>query len=143
MDSLIAPLFTVLIEKKVDIPEVKPTPIVIERVVREPSVPEVATIAPQGATGGSGGYIMAGFNCVQCANQLTGRAQNGNAGNHVPSSSTPWIGAIMIFYPGEQGAGFAGHVGVVVGINNDGSVNLAHCNWSSGETTFASTGKFY
>lgn len=48
----------------------------------------------------------------------------------------------MIFYPGEQGASGAGHVGVVVGIHG-GMISLAHCNWGGGQTTFRSTGKFW
>lgn len=96
--------------------------------------------APQAAVGGRG-YILPGLNCVACVRAMTGRSQNGNAGQWRASSSTPWIGAIMIFRPGEQGASGAGHVGVVVGINGN-RISLAHCNWP-GQTEFRSTGKFF
>lgn len=95
-----------------------------------------------GAVGG-GGYMLPGYNCVACVIQLTGRGQNGNAGQWIPSHSTPRVGDIMIFYPGEQGASWAGHVAVVQGINSNGTINVAHCNWGSGQTTFYSTGKFW
>lgn len=125
---------------------IKLKPIVITRVVRVKAKPQETASAPPrspAGPGGSSGFIMPGFNCVACVQALTGRAQSGNAGSHAPSFSTPRVGAIMIWYPGEQGAGPAGHVGVVKGINPDGSVNIAHCNWGGGQTVFASTGKFY
>lgn len=124
---------------------VKPSPVVIQRTVQvEQSEAPVASPAPvqDVQVGGGAGYIMPGNNCVACVMALTGRAQSGNAGSHVPAFSTPRVGAIMIWYPGEQGASGAGHVGVVVSVNSDGSVEIAHCNWPS-QTTFASTGKFY
>lgn len=89
------------------------------------------------------GYIIPGWNCVECVRRLTGRAQNANAGYWSASHSTPRIGDVMIFAPGEQGASWAGHVGVVTGINADGTVNIGHCNWWSGQTRFYSTGKYW
>lgn len=97
---------------------------------------------PQAQVGGGAGYIIAGSNCVECVRRLTGRSQNGNAGTWRASTSTPYVGAIMIFYGGEQGASSLGHVAVVVGINGDGTINVAHCNWQ-GQTRFRSTGKFW
>lgn len=100
------------------------------------------TKASYAAPGGSSGYVMAGNNCVACVKAKTGRGQNGNAGTWTPSHSTPQIGDIMIWRPGQMGAGSAGHVGVVTGVNPDGTVNIAHCNWP-GQTRFASTGLFW
>lgn len=112
------------------------------------STPQVTTVStplktPQTAPSGGGGYIIPGYNCVECVKRLTGRSQNGNAGQWMASSSTPSIGAVMIFYAGEQGASYAGHVAVISRIYPDGSVDVIHCNWSGGQTHFYSTGKFW
>lgn len=114
-----------------------------------PAVVETRVIqAPAGSTpiaaseGGRSGYLLRGGNCVVCVKAMTGRSQGGNAGTWRPTSSVPWIGAIMIFRPGEQGASGAGHVGVVVGIHGN-KISVAHCNWGGGQTEFYSTGKFF
>lgn len=90
---------------------------------------------------GSMGWIAPGNNCVTFVRLFTGRAQNGNAGTWQATSSTPAIGKIMIFRPGQQGAGRQGHVGVVVGIGGN-TIYLAHANFP-GRTAFVSTGMFY
>lgn len=120
-------------------------PVVVqERVVKAQTapVPKAIPKAAPAAPGGSLGFVMAGNNCVVCVRAMTGRSQNGNAGTWRASHSTPNIGDIMIWRPGQGGAGSAGHVGVVKGINADGTVNIAHCNWP-GQTRFASTGLFW
>lgn len=111
--------------------------------VYTPPTPTVAPEPLKTPVVSGNGYIVPGFNCVECVRRLTGRAQNANAGYWSASHSVPRIGDVMIFAPGEQGASWAGHVGVVTGINADGTVNIAHCNWWSGQTTFFSTGKFW
>lgn len=121
------------------IPPEKPTAIVYEETL--PQAQNTPQTTAQAASGGTSGRILRGNNCVACVKAMTGRGQNGNAGQWRASSSTPWIGAIMIFYAGEQGASGAGHVGVVTGIHGN-QIELAHCNWQ-GQTTFYSTGKFW
>lgn len=119
-------------------------PVVKTEVVKDvpaPIEPPITAKTPQIA--GGSGYMMSGSNCVVCVRAMTGRGQTGNAGTWRASSSTPSIGAVMIFAPGEQGAGGVGHVAVVRGINPDGSISVAHCNWGSGQTTFRTTGKFW
>lgn len=124
-------------------PSQKPLkPVIISKVEKVATLPPDAPRPSTEAQTGGLGYIMPGSNCVACANALTGRAQNGNAGSHIPTHSTPKVGDIMIWFPGEQGAGAAGHVGVVVGVQGS-TVQIAHCNWGGGQTSFASTGKFY
>lgn len=117
--------------------------IAAEKRLAEEAAPRASYYRPPVVTAIGNGSIMRGNNCVQCVYQMTGRRQNGNAGQWQASSSTPWVGAIMIWRPGEQGAHSAGHVGVVKGINSDGTVSIAHCAWSGGQTTFHSTGKFW
>lgn len=84
--------------------------------------------------------------CTWYVYDQTGRGQNGNAGTWSPTSSNPAVGKIMIWRAGEQGAGGAGHVGVVVGVSG-GSVTIRHMNWRGlgvvSTETFRSTGKFY
>lgn len=110
----------------------------------EPVVKTVtAEEAPKLVTGGSPGYVGGGGNCVSFVCSLApGLCQQGNAGTWRANSSVPSIGAVMIFRPGQQGASGAGHVGIVTGINPNGTINLAHANWA-GQTTFSSTGNFY
>jgi len=119
------------------IPSQPPESVVKTEVVNEPQKPAQSVSQPQGG----GGYVMPGSNCVTCVKALTGRGQNGNAGTWKATSSVPSIGAIMIFRPGQQGAGSAGHVGVVTGINGN-KISLVHCNFPN-KTEFYSTGLFY
>lgn len=65
---------------------------------------------------------------------------NGNAAEWVASaratpgwhvSRTPQVPSIMVLMPGVQGAGGYGHVAVVEGINEDGSVRTSNMNWYS------------
>lgn len=116
------------------------TPLVYAEVVYA-STPTASYISPQSASGGLG-YMLGGSNCVACVRQMTGRSQNGNAGTWVASHSTPHVGDIMIFRPGQQGAGSQGHVGVVTGVHGN-MVSLAHCNWGGSQTEFYSTGLFW
>lgn len=116
------------------------SPVVKQEVVNAPSpTPEIK--APENPS--SGGYVAGGSNCVAfvCA-MAPGLCQQGNAGTWSANSSTPSVGAVMIFRPGQQGASGYGHVGVVTGVNGN-TVSLAHANWRSGQTTFQSTGNFY
>jgi surface antigen len=84
--------------------------------------------------------------CTWYVYDATGRGQNGNAGSWRATSSTPGVGKIMIWRPGEQGASGAGHVGVVVGVSGN-TVTIRHMNWNGfgvvSTGTFQSTGKFY
>lgn len=118
----------------------------------------IAQAASGGSTGSSGGGssnpIGGGGNnpypfgqCTWYVYDATGRGQNGNAGTWGATSSTPAAGKIMIWRPGEQGASFAGHVGVVIGVSGN-NVTIRHMNWGGafGQVTtgkFTSTGKFY
>lgn len=77
-----------------------------------------------------------------------GRGQMGNAGTWGSTSSAPAPGKVMIWRPGQMGAGGAGHVGVVESVNANGTVNVTHMNWNGAwgvvtSGTFASTGLFY
>ena len=84
--------------------------------------------------------------CTWYVYDQTGRGQNGNAGTWRATSSTPGVGKIMIWRAGEQGAGSAGHVGVVIGVNGN-TVTIRHMNWNGwgvvSTGTFQSTGKFF
>lgn len=85
--------------------------------------------------------------CTWYVYDQTGRGQSGNAGSWRPTSSTPAVGKIMIWRAGEQGAGSAGHVGIVIGVSGN-SVTVRHMNWGGGPGvvttgTFSSTGKFF
>lgn len=118
---------------------------VIVQTTQTPQSPKAVVTprsAPLTANAVGLGSIVPGFNCVACVKAMTGRSQNGNAGTWKASSSTPSIGAIMIWRPGQQGAGSAGHVGVVVGIHGN-KVSVKHCNWGGGQTEFYSTGLFW
>lgn len=118
-------------------------PVVKVEVVDSPTPPKTATTGVSGATGGSRGYLAPGNNCVTFVCRMApGLCQNGNAGTWRANSSAPSLGAVMIFRPGQLGAGFAGHVGIVVGINGNGTVNLAHANCPFCPTTYPSTGLF-
>ncbi|MDP4000052.1 MAG: CHAP domain-containing protein [bacterium] len=102
--------------------------------------------APSYIGGGNGNPYPYG-QCTWYVYSVTGRGQNGNAGTWAPSSSTPGVGKIMIWYPGEQGASGAGHVGVVIGVKGN-RVQIRHMNWTGGPGVvstgwFSSTGKFY
>ena len=44
-------------------------------------------------------------------------------------SSTPHVPSIIVLQGGVQGAGYYGHVAVVIGINSDGSVHTSNWNW--------------
>ncbi len=107
------------------------------------------------ASGGGGGGFNGGPNpypvgqCTWYAFDQTRRGENGNAGTWCNSgrcSSTPAVGKVMVWYPGEQGATGAGHVGVVIGVSG-GQVTVRHMNWDGWNVvstgTFRSTGKFY
>lgn len=110
-----------------------------------------ATSAPSGG-GGSVAPIGGGNNpypygqCTWYVYSVTGRGQNGNAGTWGATSSTPAVGKIMIWAPGEQGAAGAGHVGVVIGVSGS-NVTVRHMNWNGWAVvstgTYRSTGKFY
>lgn len=128
--------------KPVQINQAPQKPAVVQERIVKASIPSTPKQPVAAVSGGGKGYVMPGNNCVVCVRALTGRSQNGNAGTWKASSSTPTIGAIMIWRPGQGGASSAGHVGVVRGINPDGTVEIAHCNWS-GQTRFASTGLFW
>ena len=84
--------------------------------------------------------------CTWYVYDQTGRGQNGNAGTWRATSSTPGVGKIMIWGAGEQGAGSAGHVGVVIGVSG-GNVTIRHMNWNGwgvvSTGNFRSTGKFF
>ncbi len=121
--------------------------------------PATQAAAPSSAPSpgsGSGGGSVSGYSggnnpypygqCTWYAYNATGRGQNGNAGTWRPTSSTPGVGKIMIWSPGEQGASGAGHVGVVIGVSGN-TVTIRHMNWRGvgvvSVETFRSTGKFY
>ena len=95
---------------------------------------------------GHGGNPYPYGQCTWYVYSVTGRGQNGNAGTWGSTSSTPGVGKIMIWYPGEQGASGAGHVGVVVGVSGN-TVTIRHMNWHGvgvvSTETFRSTGKFF
>lgn len=118
-------------------------PVVQQTVEGGAESPTPAKQGAAGVSGGSRGYVARGGNCVTfVCSMAPGLCQRGNAGSWRANSSTPSIGAVMIFRPGQQGASGAGHVGIVTGINSNGTINLAHANWY-GQTTFYSTGLFY
>lgn len=85
--------------------------------------------------------------CTWYVYSVTGRGQSGNAGTWRATSSTPAVGKIMISRPGQMGAGGAGHVSLVIGVNGN-SVTVREMNWNGGPGvvgthTQASTGMFY
>ncbi|MDP9211683.1 MAG: CHAP domain-containing protein [bacterium] len=102
--------------------------------------------SPQPVFGGHGGNPYPWGQCTWYVYSQTGRGQNGNAGTWGAGSSTPGVGKIMIWSPGEQGAGGAGHVGLVIGVSGN-NVTIRHMNWNGpgvvSTGTFRSTGKFY
>lgn len=110
----------------------------------EPEHPsEAVSQAPAAVTGmvGSYGFVIPGNNCVVCVRFLTGWGQNGNAGTWITNHSNPQIGDVMILRPGEQGAGWQGHVMKVVGINGR-NIYVAHCNYA-GRTVFYDNGNYW
>lgn len=118
----------------------KPAVIVETSVVRQ-NASVAPSDSPVSVSTGGLGSVIGGTNCVACVKAMTGRGQNGNAGSWRATSSTPAVGKIMIFRPGQQGASSAGHVGLVVGVHGN-KVSLRHCNWP-GQTEFYSTGLFF
>ena len=120
-----------------------PTPAPVSVPEKSPAPPQTEVVRrPVSGFVGVRGWVAPGNNCVAFVRSYTGRGQSGNAGSWYSTSSSPYLGAIMIFRPGQQGASGQGHVGVVVGIYGDGSVELAHANWP-GQTHFRSTGLFF
>lgn len=119
-----------------------------------PAASPVVSAAPRPASpppaprpiNGRGGNPYPWGQCTWYVYDQTGRGQNGNAGTWSPTSSTPAVGKIMIWRPGEQGARSAGHVGVVVAVSGN-NVTVRHMNWDGfgvvSTGTFRSTGKFY
>ena len=121
------------------------TPVIVQTAptpTQTAKTPQRPSDGPTGISGSLVGAILPGNNCVACVRAMTGRSQNGNAGTWRASHSTPRVGDIMIWRPGQQGAGSAGHVGVVVGIKGN-KVIVRHCNWGGGQTEFYSTGLFW
>lgn len=115
-----------------------------------------SSASPSSSSGGEGGAVS-GFSggnnrypfgqCTWYVFSATGRGQNGNAGSWRATSSTPGVGKIMIWRPGQGGASGAGHVGVVIGVSGN-MVTIRHMNWGGGfgqvtTGTFPSTGAFY
>lgn len=126
-------------------PTVKP--LVVQKVVKVQSTQEIPHASPVPSQAGTGDLVGSSCMGMQCTAFVCmvapSHCQQGVAGSWVSKSSTPTVGSVMIFAPGEQGAGSVGHVGLVSGIRPDGMIVLRHCNWSGGQTVFASTGKFY
>lgn len=58
-------------------------------------------------------------------------------------SSTPKVYSIIVLQPGVQGAGWAGHVAIVEGINANGSVNTTNYNWGAGNFGVETWATFY
>lgn len=97
---------------------------------------------PPAPGGGSGNHFAFG-NCTYWASllyhQMTGYwvpwlgdawAWTGGAySSGWVVSSQPIVPSIIVLQPGVQGAGYAGHVAVVIGINKDGSVLTSNMNW--------------
>ncbi len=112
-----------------------------------------STPSPQPASSGGSVSGVRGNNpypygqCTWYVYNQTGRGQMGNAGSWQATSSTPAVGKLMIWRPGQMGATGAGHVGVVIAVSG-GSVTVREMNWNGGPGvvsthTQASTGLFY
>lgn len=111
------------------------------------SAPSAPPSGPPSSFGGGGNNPYPFGQCTWYVYSATGRGQNGNAGTWRPTSSTPGVGKIMIWRPGQGGASGAGHVGVVIGVSGN-MVTIRHMNWGGafGQVTtgnFPSTGMFY
>ena len=76
---------------------------------------------------GSYGYAKAFGNCVDLA-KAYGKNQPGNPIGWYATTRQPFIGAAALFY--------YNHVGIVRGIYSDGSVEIAHANYSGTQTRF-------
>lgn len=118
-----------------------PAPIVEATVVRAPAPVRKAVGATSG--GSTVGYAGMGGQCTDYIRMVApGLAQNGNAGTWRANSSTPTIGSVMIWRPGQMGANsYFGHVALVVGIKSNGMIVVKHWNWPN-QTIFPSTGNF-
>ncbi|WP_220199951.1 CHAP domain-containing protein [Ktedonospora formicarum] len=57
---------------------------------------------------------------------------NGAMQYHWNVSAMPTVGAILVLQPNVQGAGSYGHVAIVEGINNNGTVHISQYNWQGG-----------
>lgn len=112
-----------------------------------PSPSPRVSAQPVPFSGGRGGNPYPWGQCTWYVYDQTGRGQNGNAGSWRGNSSTPRVGGIMIWRPGQGGASGAGHVGIVIGISGN-TVRIRHMNWGGGPgvvtvSDHASTGQFW
>lgn len=88
-------------------------------------------------SGGGGGASYSGGNnpypygqCTWYVFSQTGRGQQGNAGSWGGGSSGG-VGSLLVMPAGVGGAGWAGHVGVIVGMSGSG-ITIRDMNWSGG-----------
>lgn len=106
----------------------KPTQPLVEETVRYATTTTTSQnepqSAPQGVTSdsGTGGFSLAGGNCVDLAKQY-GKNQPGNPISWSVATMTPAIGEAVLFN--------WNHVGVVMGVNADGSFNVGQYNCPS------------
>lgn len=73
-------------------------------------------------------YQLTGVNVAWIGNADEWAA--GAEANGWTVSATPTVPSIMALGDGVEGAGYYGHVGVVEGINSDGSVTVSSWNWA-------------
>ncbi|HXI19106.1 MAG TPA: CHAP domain-containing protein [Chloroflexota bacterium] len=96
----------------------------------------------------------AAYNCVNTVlrdpfwSQYRRAIESGSNAAGVPNAlgragfvvdGTPSAGAVMSWPAGQYGASGVGHVGVVTGVNVNGSVNVLHENWPYGSPPHVQT----
>ncbi len=94
------------------------------------------------------------YNCVNTVlrdpfwSQYRRAIESGSNAAGIPSAlsragfavdGSPSVGAVMSWPAGQYGASGVGHVGVVTGVNANGSVNVLHENWPYGNPPHVQT----
>lgn len=109
---------------------VSPSPVARSVVTGTPSPTSAPTRTSYSSSYSGGNNPYPYGQCTWYVYNQTGRGQQGNAGTWSGASSGG-VGMILIMPAGVNGAGYAGHVGVIVGMSAT-SITIRDMNWSGG-----------